>query len=139
MNRIHLLVMGTVLLFATAVFAAQPANDNGATKDMPAAHAVVPTPEEQMRLLTPRLDLTTEQQEKIKPILQDLHDATVKIVQDETLSQQERMQKVGEWRYKTDASIRAILNDDQKKKLNQVESEPHAELHGNVKGAASQH
>ena len=30
--------------------------------------------------------------------------------------------------------IRDILNDDQKKKLDQLEQEPHPELHGNLHG-----
>jgi len=39
------------------------------------------------------------------------------------------------WREKADKRIREILNDDQKKKLDQLEQEPHPELHGNLNGA----
>ena len=38
-------------------------------------------------------------------------------------------------REKADKKIREILNDDQKKKLDQLEQEPHSELHGNLNGA----
>jgi hypothetical protein len=64
-----------------------------------------------------------------------LHDATVKLVQDENISREERQSKVGDSRLTADRKIRAILNDDQKKKLDQVEQEPHPELHGDVKGS----
>jgi len=40
-------------------------------------------------------------------------------------------------RYKADESIRAILNDDQKKKLDQYEQGPHSEMHSNLSGAKS--
>jgi len=36
---------------------------------------------------------------------------------------------------KADKKIREILNDDQKKKLDQLEQEPHPELHGSLNGA----
>jgi hypothetical protein len=59
----------------------------------------------------------------------------VKLVQDENMSRDERMSKVRDSRYAADKKIRAILNDDQKKKLDQLEQEPHSELHGKVSGA----
>ena len=38
-------------------------------------------------------------------------------------------------REKADKKIREILNDDQKKKLDQLEQQAHPELHGNLNGA----
>jgi hypothetical protein len=38
-------------------------------------------------------------------------------------------------REKADKKIREILNDDQKKKLDQLEHEPHSGLHGKLNGA----
>jgi hypothetical protein len=46
------------------------------------------------------------------------------------MSQEERMGKVRASREKADKKIREILNDDQKKKLDQLEHEPHSGLHG---------
>lgn len=87
-----------------------------------------------MKLLSTRLDLTEDQRQKIRPILDDLHDATVKAVEDEGLSRDERMSRVGDWRRKTDEKIRTLLDDDQKAKLTQLEHEPHPEFHGTVEG-----
>ena len=52
------------------------------------------------------------------------------------MSRDERMDNVRASRYKADRQVRKILNDDQKKKLDQLEQEPHPELHGNVNGSA---
>src|SRR5580765_6955841 len=139
MNRIRLLVIGTMFSFALALTAvAQQAatRADAPTSGAPATgHPGVPTAEGQLNFLATKLDLTADQQEKIKPTLQELHDATVKLVQDENMSRDERMSKVRDSRYAADKKIRAILNDDQKKKLDQLEQEPHSELHGNVSGA----
>jgi Spy/CpxP family protein refolding chaperone len=95
----------------------------------------VPTVEGHLKVLTEKLALTGDQQAKTKPILQELHDATQKVVQDESMSREERMGQVRTSREKADKKIREILNDEQKKKLDQLEQEPHPELHGNFKGA----
>jgi Spy/CpxP family protein refolding chaperone len=88
-------------------------------------------------VLTKKLDLTGDQQTRITPILQELHDATQKLVQDKSLSREERLAKVRPQRYKADKQIREILSDDQKKKLDQYLQGPHSEMHGNLSGATS--
>jgi Spy/CpxP family protein refolding chaperone len=133
MNRFRLLAIGTILLTALATTAQQPAT-SASTKSS-GEGAGVPTAEGQLTFLAAKLDLTSDQQEKIKPVLQALHDTTVTLVQDENMSREERQSKVRDSRFTADKKIRAILNDDQKKKLDQLEQEPHPELHGNVSGA----
>jgi Spy/CpxP family protein refolding chaperone len=119
--------MGAMLLFATALLAQQTSsNSSGA----------LPTVEEQLKVLTGKLDLTGDQQTKIKPILQELHDATQKLMEDKSLSNEERLAKVRPQRMKADSSIRSILNDDQKKKLDQYEQGSHGEMHGGLSGKA---
>lgn len=135
MNRFRLLAIGTILLSALAATALQPAI-SASTKSSPTGEgAGVPTAEGQLTFLAAKLDLTGDQQEKIKPILQALHDTTVTLVQGENMSREERQSKVRDSRFTADKKIRAILNDDQKKKLDQLEQEPHPELHGHVSGA----
>jgi Spy/CpxP family protein refolding chaperone len=130
MNRIRLVASGTMLTLALTVVAQQTATRPGD----PAkgnAHGGVPTVEGHLKVLTEKLALTGDQQIKIKPILQELHDATQKAGQDESMSREERMGKVRASREKADKKIREILNDDQKRRLDQLEQEPHSELHGN--------
>ena len=135
MNRIRLFLMATMLMFALAVAAQQTntsAVNSASVQGQNNAHPVVPTADEQLKVLAPRLELTSDQQHKIRPMLQDLHRATAKLVLDESLSRQERHNKLMALRYKTDAQVRTILTDDQKQKLDVGEHEPHPELHGNL-------
>ena len=133
MNRIRLLVVGTLMMVAVNMAAQQPASSGAPANN--GQHAVVPTAEDQLTFLTGKLDLTGKQQRKMKPILQVLHDRTVKLTRDESLSSEERMSKIRLSREEADKKIRPILNEEQKKKLDQVEHEPHPELHGKVAGA----
>ena len=139
MNRYRLFTLGTVLIFALATHVQLATATAGApAKNLSNGQgARLPTVETQLKVLTEKLSLTSEQQEKIKPILKELHDTTEKLAQDKNLSREERLSKVRPQRYKADERIRAILNDDQKKKLDQYEQGPHAEMHGNLSGATS--
>lgn len=123
MNRLRLLAIGAVLLLTLPV-TAQQATDHG-----------VPTVEAQMKLFTGKLDLTDDQQAKVKSILVELHDATLKVVEDQSLSADQRMEQIHPLRYEADRKLREVLNEEQQKKLDQLEHESHPELHGDVKGA----
>jgi Spy/CpxP family protein refolding chaperone len=139
MNRIRLLAIGTMLMFTLTVVAQQAATQPDRPADHPVkddhGHGGAPTVEMHLKVLSEKLDLTGDQQAKIKPILQELHDATQKLVQDKNMSHEERMGNARVSHEKADKKIRPILNDDQKKKLDQLEQERHPELHGNVSGA----
>ncbi|HEY2546306.1 MAG TPA: hypothetical protein VGI46_09590 [Candidatus Acidoferrum sp.] len=125
MNRIRSFAIGTILMFAPSMLAQQTSSNSSGG---------LPTVEEQLKVLTGKLDLTGDQQTKIKPILQDLHDATQKLMEDKSLSNEERLAKVRPQRMNADSRIRSILNDDQKKKLDQYEQGPHGEMHGSLRG-----
>lgn len=124
MNRI-LITVGTIVMFAMTAVAQQTA---AKTADG------VPTVEVQLKVLTEKLDLTGDQQARITPILQELHDATEKLVQDKSLSREECLAKIRPQRYKADKQIREILSDGQKKKLDQYLQGPHPEMHGDLHG-----
>jgi Spy/CpxP family protein refolding chaperone len=121
-----------MLLFALTAVAQQAVKATGHPTASDAKSTVVPTADVQLKFLTAQLDLTNDQQEKLKPILAELHGSTVTIVQDQSLSHEERMSKFRDSHYAADKKMRAFLTDDQKKKLDQVEHEPHPELHGNI-------
>jgi Spy/CpxP family protein refolding chaperone len=98
----------------------------------------MPSAEQQLKTLTAKLDLTSDQQARMTPILQQLHDATLKLTQDRSLTNEERLDKIRPQRYKARDGMRAILNDDQKQKLDQYLQGPHNEMHGNLTGSPSQ-
>ena len=139
MNRYgHLLIaLGTALTFSLATHAQQaPAAPAEAAQSTPGADSAgLPSVQTQLKVLTERLGLTDEQQGKIEPILKALHDKTETLMQDQNLSQEERLDKVRPARHKADAEIRAVLSDDQKEKLDRYEQGPHPEMHGNLTGA----
>jgi Spy/CpxP family protein refolding chaperone len=140
MNRFHSLAIGTMLIVALAASAQQastasvgPDNNHGRGN----AEAGVPSVEQQLKVLTGKLDLTSDQQAKFTTILQQLHDATVKLMQDSSLTNEERLEKIRPQRYKARDEMRAVLNDDQKQKLDEYLQGPHNEMHGNLTGNTS--
>ena len=136
MNWIRSLAVGTLLIFALAVLAQQTATKPSTSSKGGAENAgAMPTVEEQLKVLAEKVDLTASQRAKVRPILQKLHDATEKLMQDERLPREERLAKVRPQRKQADKKIRALLNDDQKKKLDQYLAGPHAEMHGGLSGA----
>src|ERR1039458_3435608 len=106
MNR-RSFAIGTLLLFAVPAFPQQPTAEVATVTDADG----IPTVEAQMKLLSSRLDLTEDQQAQVQPILQDLHDASVKSVHDKSISPQERMTSIHAERLRADKRIREVLTD----------------------------
>jgi Spy/CpxP family protein refolding chaperone len=134
MNRIRLLAIGSMLLIVPAMLAQQTAQ-TGAPAKGAAQGVALPDAGDQLKVLTQKLDLSADQQPKVKIILQELHDASLRLVQNENISQDELLSKVRPLRMNADKKIREILSDDQRKKLDQYLQGPHAEMHGNLSGA----
>ena len=141
MNRFHSLAIATILIFVLNAPAQQAGTTSGAVDKnghgQPTAQEGVPGVDDQLKALTTQLGLTADQQARIRPILQQLHDATLTAVQDQSLSPDERLAKIRPQRYKANDQISEILNDNQKKKLKQYMQGPHPEMHGNLTGATS--
>ena len=97
----------------------------------------LPPAKEQLKVLTDKLGLTADQQSKAAPIIKDLHDATLKLMEDKSLSQEERLDRIRPLRLDTDKKLREILNEEQKKKLDAYEHGPHDEMHGELTGHPS--
>jgi transposase len=103
--------------------AARPA-DPGKQHEQSAADA-------HLRALSERLELSADQQVKIKPILEQMLAAREKIRQDGSLSSEARQEKQKSLHEKADKQLRQFLNEEQKRKLDQLEQEPHPGMHGN--------
>ena len=114
-------------MFALTMKAQQSTTAGSAERDLPSA-------KEQLKVLIQKLNLTGDQQAKIKPVLEQLHDVTLRLMEDNSLSHEERLAKVRTWRYDADKKIRAVLNEGQKKKLDEYEHGPHPEVHGSLSG-----
>jgi Spy/CpxP family protein refolding chaperone len=127
----RLLTFGTLSILALTAPAPRSAAEPGDVDKKEHGQGGGPKVEKQLKFLTERLDLAANQQAKLKPILRELHDALDKIMQDQSITGDERLEKVRTLRLRADKQIREFLNDDQRKKLDQVEAEPHPELHDN--------
>jgi Spy/CpxP family protein refolding chaperone len=126
MNRIRLLAIATVLMFALGMVAQQPTSSakgsSAGTQNGGHGHGM-PSVEDHVKLLSEKLDLTADQQAKAKPIVQEMQDGMQKTMHDESLSQEERHAKLKALHETADKKFREILNDEQKKKLDQLEHE----------------
>jgi len=134
MNRIRLLAIGSLLLIAPRMLAQQTAPTGEPAKGA-AQGVVLPDVGDQLKVLTQKLGLSVDQQPKVKAILQELHDASVKLMQDGSTAHEKLLSKVKPLRMNADKKIREILSDHQKKKLDQYLQGPHSEMHGNLSGA----
>ena len=129
MKRIPLIAIMSFSMFANAALAQRSAAKPGGE-----AQDSLPTVEEQLKVLKEKLGLSAKQQAKVRPILQQLHDATENVMQNQSLSREQRLAKVRPQRQMADKKMRAILSDEQGKKLDQYEQGPHGEMHGTLSG-----
>lgn len=90
-----------------------------------------PSIDEQVSMLTHELNLTGDQPAKLKSALEEQRSQAMTVIGDSTLSREDKIQKVRGIREATIARVRGFLNDDQKKKLDQMLGEspetPHSE------------
>jgi hypothetical protein len=85
MNRIRVLAIGSMLLVPPATLAQQTTQTGGPAKG--AAQGVgLPDVGDQLKVLTQKLDLSVDQQPRVKTILQELYDASLRLMQDESMS-----------------------------------------------------
>jgi hypothetical protein len=76
-----------------------------------------PSIDDQVKMLTQELSLNTDQQAKLKNILEDQHQQAMTFVNDNSMSRDDKIQKIRVLREATITKARGIMNDDQKKKL----------------------
>jgi Spy/CpxP family protein refolding chaperone len=134
MKKTRILLLG-VCLFALSAFAFQsPADQGGQEKRGGQRGPGRQTVEERLQAMTEFLGLTPAQQSQIKPILEDTQQQMQAIMKDDSLSREDRGSKMRSLREATDEKIRAVLNDEQKKKFDERRKEQQGPRRGNEKG-----
>ena len=88
---------------------------DGAAMRGPSHHGM--DPDEQLAHMTKALNLSSDQQTQIKPILENQHQQMMLIHQDQSLSRQDKMTKMKSLSDDTHSKIEAVLNDQQKQKF----------------------
>jgi len=90
-----------------------------------------PSIDDQVAALTERLNLTSDQQTKIKTILEDQHQQAAAVVGDASLSHDDKLQKILSLREATIGKVRSTLtSDDQKQKFDSIVQAQNDRLHG---------
>ena len=129
MDRIRLFAIGTLMMFALTAGAQQAATATAGVEKQ--NHSATTDPvEHHLQVLSEKLNLTPDQEERVRPILQEMHDTMGKVEQNQSLSDDERKAQKHAAFMKADGQVREVLNDDQKKTLDQMEQEMHSG-HGN--------
>jgi periplasmic protein CpxP/Spy len=79
--------------------------------------------ESRLEWMTKELNLTEDQQAKLKPILADEAKQMHSVKEDTTLTQDQKRDKMKEIRQKTDSQVNDILTPDQQKKYADLKAE----------------
>ncbi len=80
-------------------------------------------PNRQVQMLTKRLNLTTDQQNQVLPILTDQQQQMQSILNDSSLSAKDRHAKMRAVREDSQTKIKAVLNDNQKQTWDQMQQQ----------------
>jgi len=122
------LVCGAILAFLPTIRAQDPTPAATATPAATVTPAATATPDAKPKTplidkLTTDLNLTPDQQAKIKPILMDRHTKVKAIRDDASLSKQQKKEQLKEIGQTTDGQIKAILTPDQQTKFDMIKGE----------------
>jgi len=96
----------------------------------------MPTVQEQMQEFTHRLQLTQEQQPKVKAILEDMHEQMKQLRESSSGSSEDTKAKMRDIHDKAHARIRELLTDEQKVKFDKMIEEHHKHMEGPGHGDA---
>ncbi len=107
-------------LFAQDPTAPNTANGAPAQAGHYGGHHGPMSPDEELSHLTKALNLTTEQQTQIKPVLQDRSDQLMQMRQDASLSREAKGAKMKSVDDESNTKLEAVLNDQQKTKYEKM-------------------
>lgn len=127
MNRFRLVATLTMLVIvAGTMFSQQTAPNAGGADKQEQAQSSPAAVDQHLKMLSEKLDLTVDQQAEIRPILKQMLDARQKVTRDSSLTDDARQEKERSLQEKAGKQVRRFLNDDQKKKLDELERQPHS-------------
>lgn len=119
-----LLTLGVVIYGTQAKAQSEPAQGDQAQSGHMAGHMGHPgpmNPERQLQRLSEGLNLTDDQKQQIKPILEDRQKQMEQLHADSSTSMDDRRAKMHSLMEDSNNRIRAVLNDDQKQKFDKMQ------------------
>lgn len=121
MRKVLLLV---ICLLGAAAFAQQNSPPGGGDQPQPQGQRRgMPSVDDQIKMMTDRLNLTADQQAKIKPILENQRTQAQALMKDDSLSQDDKRAKMRSLRDSTNSKIRDVLTDAQKKQFDEMQQQ----------------
>jgi len=91
-------------------------------------------PDAELNRLTKQLNLSDDQKNQIKPILEDRQQRMQSLRSDTSLSAEDRRSKMRSAMEDSNSKIRDVLNDDQKKKFDEMQQRRHEHMQGHTQG-----
>jgi protein CpxP len=127
-SRLLSLALGGMLaLGATGAALAQdpppPPPDQSQPGPPPQGRGMRMDPNRQLERLTQQLSLTSDQQEKIKPVLLERQQKMQALMQNQSLSQEDRRSQMRTIMEGSNSSIKANLTDDQRQKFDAMQQQ----------------
>jgi periplasmic protein CpxP/Spy len=92
-------------------------------------------PDRELQHLTRELNLTSDQQAQIKPLLLNQQEKMQTLFQDQSLSQEDRHTKAQSIAEDTHSKIEALLSDEQKQKFEAMQQRMHRGPSGSPESA----
>ena len=140
MKRIQLLTLLAACLFSMAATAQQnpPAQENGEHKHGGQMDGRMRSSDDLVKDLTTKLNLTADQQTKVKSILEENHQKMQTTMKDESLSKDDKHAKMREMHDAVHAQVRNVLTDEQKPKFDAMVKDMENNMHGK-NGQGSDH
>jgi protein CpxP len=87
-------------------------------------------PDKQTKMLSDKLNLTKDQQTKVKSILSDRQNQMQSLMQDQSVSRDDKRAKFDQMRSDTDSQIRSVLTGDQQQKFDALQKEREQHMGG---------
>ena len=125
MKLMRLITLLAACLFAVAALAQQnpPAQESGEHKHSQHMSHNMGNVDDHVKELTTKLNLTADQQAKVKAILQENHQKMETTMKDESLSKEDRHAKMMSMHESVHAKVREVLTDEQKPKFDAMVKE----------------
>ena len=136
MKLIRLTALLAACLFAMAAGAQQnpPAQENGEHKNGGRMRPGMGSIDDMMKDLTAKLDLTADQQTKIRSIVEEQHQQMRATMNDQSLSKEDKHAKMKSMHDSIHAKVREVLTDEQKPKFDAMVKDMENNMHGHDSG-----
>ena len=123
LKRKHFRILGLVLTMALMAVSAGAAQYQGGGPGGPSGRRGPMSPDDRLKQMTKQFDLTADQQSKIKPILVDQQKQMDDLRNNSTGDRQSMREQMMKIQQDTNTQIRALLDDKQKDKFDQMEKD----------------